>query len=435
MTDRKSKAWSRRRVLVAGGKVAASYVLPSAAWASELKGEDGVEDPEDLYWEQAEPPPSDFVRTRSLRDWPLWWKQTVRPTAVWAPDGISTDDAHLGQPYSADEFVLTAGLLRRALQLTHIPEAPLGDRVLFGVRAAQHAEAPTKPQSYTRWVDAVRLLESRPDHFRMRCVLGVWNRRTDQLWTGVGSTICNVAYLFGQAKAKHRDKLCNLLPAGVYKYQVGTHRNGAHSRQPGAFRLASKVAIQRNYDERQLGFSTKDYWEFRDSDVSDNIHAAYGARTGMPTYSSAGCQVLEGTAWPPATREHPTRAWKHFRVAAGLKPKPKIIVPNPERPMFVRTDEDGRRYTYVLLTARELRLASRPASRATALRLAKLRRGSRGPRVMALQAALRLRPDGDFGPATQRAVINRQMVYLNQADGVVTRARLSGLRLPATLFS
>jgi peptidoglycan hydrolase-like protein with peptidoglycan-binding domain len=52
--------------------------------------------------------------------------------------------------------------------------------------------------------------------------------------------------------------------------------------------------------------------------------------------------------------------------------------------------------------------------------LLRLRHGSRGARVKALQAALGLAPDpaGIFGPITRKALCERQAVTLGWADGV-----------------
>ena len=437
MTTDGTQASGRRRFLAAAGSVAFGYGAPTALLSAQAWGQDDAEDIDELFWDQAEPAPDNLIKTRKLTDWPLWWRQPKRPIGVWEGDGLATDNAYLGRPYSSEAFTLTAEVLRRALQLTFIPEAELGERVLFGVRAATMVESSSKPKTGSSWSKSVRLVESKPDHFSPLCVLGVWNRRTDGLWMGRGSTVCNVAYMFGQAKARNRDKLCNLLPAGVYRYRVGTHRNGTRSRQPGAFRLASHVAVQRNFNAERLTFSVDDPWEFRGPDICDNIHAAYVSRPTMPKYSSAGCQVLEGTVLPKATRSRPTGAWRAFRIAAGLKPNPKITIPDRAKPLIVRTSEDGKMFTYVLFSGRELRLISALSSGQATNHLEKLRRGSQGPRVKTLQSALGIRrPDGDFGAVTQRLLINRQLLLLGQkADGVVTRNRLGVLRLPQNLFA
>lgn len=56
-----------------------------------------------------------------------------------------------------------------------------------------------------------------------------------------------------------------------------------------------------------------------------------------------------------------------------------------------------------------------------------VRRGSRGPTVMAIQAKLGLTADGDFGPGTERALIGWQRENGLEADGVAGPATLAKL--------
>jgi putative chitinase len=56
-----------------------------------------------------------------------------------------------------------------------------------------------------------------------------------------------------------------------------------------------------------------------------------------------------------------------------------------------------------------------------------LRRGSRGPEVAAMQLALRLTNDGDFGPATERALIKWQSENNLVPDGIAGPATLNKL--------
>jgi peptidoglycan hydrolase-like protein with peptidoglycan-binding domain len=57
-----------------------------------------------------------------------------------------------------------------------------------------------------------------------------------------------------------------------------------------------------------------------------------------------------------------------------------------------------------------------------------LRRGNRGPDVVALQAALGVRADGDFGPATEEAVRLFQTDRGLLVDGIVGAMTLMALR-------
>jgi peptidoglycan hydrolase-like protein with peptidoglycan-binding domain len=128
-----------------------------------------------------------------------------------------------------------------------------------------------------------------------------------------------------------------------------------------------------------------------------------------------------------ATRDTPVGHWANFRIAAGLSPKPAISAVS-SNPNVVKTAEDGTDFTYVLLTAREVRLASENmGTPPTDLKFFKLRRGSQGDTVRALQTALGLNADGDFGYLTQRALIEKQLALGQAADGVVTSANAAAL--------
>ena len=420
--------WTRRGLIGAG--LAASLTAPAA-----FAQTDQVEDVADLFFDNAEPRPDNFIGTRALDDWPLWWEQTPRPVAAWEVGEKSIDLGHLPMSSSTVVATLDAALFRRALAMCFIDESKLGDRVLFGLRGARLAN-PADFKSAATFGKAVSFVEDAPDHKSPRCIVGVWDRASGNFWATQASTVCNVAYLYGQAQAKEKEMLCNLLPAGVYQYKIGTHRNKSKSRQPAAFILDSGVMIARNYDETSLGFSRNSLWEARGPEVYDNIHAAYYAEPGMPEFSSAGCQTIPGTVRDKATRSKHAGPWREFRIAAGLKPDPTILV-DPENATKVSTTEDWnstsadavkKRFSYVLMTAREL-VALQAQKPSKDNELMKLRRGASGPVVRKLQQAMNIPVDGDFGFRTQQAVINLQSLA-GWADGVLTRSRLADLGLP-----
>jgi hypothetical protein len=132
--------------------------------------------------------------------------------------------------------------------------------------------------------------------------------------------------------------------------------------------------------------------------------------------------VVKGSVMTPAARDTPTGYWASFRMAAGLAPKPDVSSVDGEE-YRVKTAEDGAVFTYVLMTARELRLASEHLGAAGGdPRFLKLRRGSQGDTVKMLQQSLGVTADGDFGFQTQRALIAKQLEMTGEADGVVTAA-------------
>ncbi len=409
----------RRRTVLSGLAGVAALSLPGFAQTP-------VDDPDSLFEDDAEPSAPNVVRTKALTNYPLWWEHPDPPSAQWASADEALDTAHLPRGPFARALEIDAAAFRRALAFSGIDEATLGPRVLFGLRAGALLDAHVFADD-AMLRPRFTLQEATPDHFDFGCVIGVWDRQSDGFWVSPGSTICNVAYLFGQAKAGRADKFCNMLSTGVYEYAVGVHNNGKKTRQPGAFILQSRVGIVRSFDE-PLGFSTADSWEWRGPDVRDNIHGAYVLPAGRPRFSSAGCQVLPGTV-DPATRSQPIGAWRQFRIAAGLRPDPDITTPESDKPMWVKTSEDGQSFSYVLLSAREVLLAAE--NRVSDPALLKLRRGAAGERVKRLQEALSLTADGAFGRETQQAIVNRQKILSGLADGVVTPQRLRELGLPA----
>ncbi len=369
---------------------------------------------------------------------PRWERQDPRPAAAWPSIEQSPDTMHLadivctGGPEAP--FEVTEDVLRKALAFARIaPDPSFGERVLFGVRGAE-------PIGWEAWAEGVAwspkliLRETDPDHVTPRCTLGVWNRSAGGFWTSPGSTVPGVEYMFGQVQAGRGpgSNVANLMPPGLYRYRVGTHANGARTRQPGAFRLVSKICTLRNYGPN-LRFDLSSDWDLETDAsgpvISDNIHGAMTyADPVLPKFSSAGCQVAPGTMRDGRTR--PDGAWRVFRMAAGLKETPDLTIADPQQPAIVASSEDGARYTYILLTARELRIAAENMdAKDDDTRFVKLRRGSTGEDVRRLQSALGLAVDGVFGFDTQRALIRRQLEVLGRADGVLTKGEIKRLRL------
>ena len=115
----------------------------------------------------------------------------------------------------------------------------------------------------------------------------------------------------------------------------------------------------------------------------------------MGSFSSLGSLTVEGSQHgfdAPVTTA--TGAWADFRRAAGF---------------------DGQnyaeRYDLVLATGHEA------AAVAAGHAVPCLRHGSQGATVRHLQAQLGLRQDGRFGPATRKALADRQRAELGHATG------------------
>jgi endonuclease G len=139
----------------------------------------------------------------------------------------------------------------------------------------------------------------------------------------------------------------------------------------------------------------------------DNIHPTFFSQPNA--FSSLGCQTVVGTF----NSAH-TGPWAAFRAAAGLTKDAGV---------------PGRQFIYMLLTGTEARMASAlrtngMASDGIALgRLRRLRAGSRGDAVLALQRRLNLsNPDGAFGPFTAESLHTFQKALPGSrgSDGIFT---------------
>ena len=366
-----------------------------------------------------------------------------KPNARWAPHAEHPDTNHLAHlPINlanGASFGFSGAVLRKALTIASTPVgANWSRRVLFGIRGALPKAVP-KEASPPEFAEALQLTETDPNHRGYHCAMGVWDRDTDQVWVCPGSTVPAVGYLWYATQGRDAGRMgigSNMMAPGVYWHEVGTHANGGRTRQPGAFRQKSKLCAMRLASPDMCFSKGNIRWDVaadeRDVSIWDNIHAGLvaGPNWGADHYS-AGCQVVQGTVMTPDARDTPIGHWANFRRAAGLDPKPDISPVSEDANRFaVKTAEDGKAFTYVLLTAREVRIAAENMdSPPVDLKFFKLRRGSQGDSVKALQSALGVNPDGDFGYLTQRALIEKQLALNGEADGVVTAANAAALGL------
>jgi hypothetical protein len=318
--------------------------------------------------------------------------------ALWLTDDRSPNYRHFEWPGSADSFVFEASDLEHLCTLNHFNADSGQDEVLFGLRGCRVASDQAED-----FVPAVELAETTPDHVSYQGVLGVWKRSTGEIAVFQGSTLPNWRWMCGQVEGGGHT--ANMLPTGRYVYEVGRHRDIS-----GAFRLESEVVVLRSNDD--LAYETTDDWEAWVP--YDNIHR--GGCPGEP-YASAGCQTLAG-AWgrecpdyPDAEAKQHVGPWARFRELAGLDPEDN-------------TDKWGAPFVYVLLTCRDAHLVGSAEETST---LTRLRFGSSGDSVEALQVALRnaghssVPANGQMGPETTMAYIRwQQEQYGGAADGVVT---------------
>lgn len=293
-----------------------------------------------------------------------------------------------------------------------------GERVLFGLRGADLD--PPEGKSHQPLARLGHVAEARFDHDVRRCVLGVWDRGTREVAMFEGSTVPNRTNMKRQIGKADGDRIlasnCNMLPTGRYRYVCGAHRGTLN----GAFAMAEKVVVLRSCNDMRYGLD--DIWDA--CRPGDNIHPAFRG-PGVRTFSSAGCQTVAGDG---DGGSH-TGDWGAFRKAAGLLRSGKA--------------DHGRRFDYLLLTAREMRLMRFVLDRcggmpgaadiaALAAHYGRLRFGASGPRVAALQKALGAGGDGAFGPQTAMALIAAQRRLGRRADGLCPNDLAEALGVPAT---
>lgn len=361
--------------------------------------------------------PADGQVVKGLNDWPLWWNTQPLEKAVWPKNADSVDYSHLPEG-DTRAFKLNDTVLQRIVAANAytrlFPDQAL---VLFGIRGASRTgQVAASPE----FQGEIEVVEAVPDHFDYRCLLGVWNRTTRKVWVAPASTVPHVAYLFAQREAGTFSNEANMVPTGLYRYVVGTHRNATSSFQPGAFRPdMNAFVVVRCVQDGPLTLGRNQFWDVRLTNHGDNIHAGtYTVREDRPRFWSAGCQVLPGSY--TGGNLVPQGDWARFRIAAGLARTPAIA---SRRDLGggrfdVQTREDGRRFNYLLTTGRDVRLAGENALPRT------LRLGSVGTAVKALQAALGIpatRQDGIFGQDVQARILARKVATAPIIDPKIAR--------------
>lgn len=331
-----------------------------------------------------------------IRENRLWWSKPDREPPSWAPLGESNDYAHLGAfATPAEDFELSFDDLQFLAERNHFHNLGSHPQVLFGLRGCL---LPGEDDD-TGWGPSHALEWTLPNHMAPRCLIGVWDRDNDQLRLFRGSTVPEVSYMF---LYRYSIAGCNLLPTGMYRYSVGTHRATSSNPQHGAFRQADQVVVVRTGND--LVYKSNDPaegWEL--GRPADNIHAAhFFRRTSPPYFSSAGCQVIVGSH----RNGQVAGPWAGFREAAGLASTPG-------------NSDDGRAYRYLLFTGLEAALAAQRSVNFEA-RYERVRFGSSGDRAREVQEELGTTADGDFRSGSVLALIRRQKADNAFESGIYT---------------
>lgn len=344
-----------------------------------------------------------------------WWSfpQEDRVEPVWVSDDHAVDYAHLGvfEPPAQTAFTLTAAHLSWLAARNEFALDPNDPVTVIGLRGC----ALEAGGDDSGWGAAHRLRETRPDHKDFQCLIGVWNRALRQFRLFQGSTVPEVAYMWRQYQLRSG---CNLLPTGLYAYQVGTHSlSSTRTSQVGALRLMGawfptfgsepgrEVQVLRTINDLSYDPTAEhELWDV--CEPFDNIHSAVftddGLRPGASgaKFSSAGCQVLKGDYQLDEARRFttvPRGPWAEFRRAAGLSDPPVMTGPKS-------TIDDGRRLHYMLLTGREAALAA--SGRDDFVNgYYRTRFGSSGPIARAVQLLVGAGADARIGPRTAERIV------------------------------
>lgn len=312
-----------------------------------------------------------------------------------ASDDEQPDYRHLDRALSGQTFELTPTDLEALISSNEY--SPLPGLVLFALRGAALAGGVRINEP------SIVVTDQRPDHRNFRCVIGCFDRVNHRLSAFPASTVPNAAYVLkchvmAQSSVPITGLTGNILPTGCYTYTVGTHKKGQRGEIPNVLRLstsstgASEVVVLRSLTD--VVYDRLD--RFVNATPADNIHPGQLSNG----FSSAGCLTVPGRY---ANGEH-SGVWQEFRAAIGLDQA------NP-----------GDRYSMMLFTGLDAANAARVRNGGMDTgQLQRLRHGSVGNRVAALQRALGLPTDASqkLGPVTRQALVLRQSKALGWADGI-----------------
>lgn len=316
------------------------------------------------------------------------------------------DTAHLSMPASMEPFTLSSATLTRLV--SSCAYQLLGERILFGIRAGKLLDA-----EYGRWYSEVEIVENPLDGEHLRCLIGIWDLTTHKIALFPASTIPHRFWQNKQIDAKDR-YIANCLGSGMYHYKVGAHEPDGRPFEEGAFRMSrlQPVLAWRFYQEDHHYSVVKGVPTL--SVVNDHIHSAQTENkpSGI-SFSSAGCQVIEGDHTPP---KMPTGWYQTFRILSGQSAMPSPL-------------EVGSEYRYMLTHVRHLESIAGGDDSILLLQ------GSTGMTVRLLQEALMQKGDldenvidkGYFNGHTAKALYAFQKRASLVADGIAKAQDLKKL--------
>ena len=289
-------------------------------------------------------------------------------------------------------FTISHNLLTDLCDVNQFALPPL-EMILVGLRGAVVSDA---NDHFFKGQQTINLIDI--NYINARCTILQWRPANQDIAVFPASTVPNQINV---KKSLHGGEKSNCLLTGYYKdYRKGIHKEGQKTGHP-ALRQHAPHPIQRTSDD--LDFDRDDRVEY--SNPHDNIHCGWFQSLSSDNFASAGCQVVMG--FPKCEkpgREKNVGPWKVFHDNA------------------YSINQDS--FPYVLVTGLDIFGLSNNGSTK-----AKLRYGSGGQKVKALQEALKDQNfydgiiDGDFGELTMKAVIRFQQQRFgnDDADGVVGR--------------
>lgn len=326
------------------------------------------------------------------------------PSVKWAPDNVHPDFAHaqtaaansldLEETFTFDHRVFE--LLARA---NRYKPAGKNGLVAFGIRGGTLVG-----DDRQEGVDSIRVTDARPNHADFRCTLGIFDTNTRKIRAYEGSTVPNKKWMTNYYKIKngirpHSSTRSNLLPTACYIYRVNAHSGGKikpalRMTDPDNLKADAVCTVLRTHND--LTYTVDDLWDR--STPYDNIHCAYSNNN----FSSAGCQTIKGP-----NGQGPWGAFQ--KVIGGLGWDARI--------------------DYMLVTGRDAAIAAAIVAEGRenddALvqeTLGRLRVGSHGEAVTALQKKLGFNGSGYFGPSTKKRLVEAEAAHGLACDGVYSPA-------------
>ena len=330
------------------------------------------------------------------------------PPVGWpSNDAEAPDYAHVDTLPPGGTFPLTPGDLDLLVRANHFDPQYHEGKIVFALRGATLASG-----HQAEGVSEVVVKDVRPNHLSFRCIIGLYDRPAGRLWAYTASTVPNALSMkeyYQWRKELGPESRTNLLPCGCYVYRRSYHgwsRSKKKPKVPVALRLTQPGTPNRDAvaiilrNPNDLVYRSGDSWE--KAIPKDNICPAFSSE--IP--DTAGCLAIRGSNVP--FTDEASEQWKQFQGHIAGMPK------NTRIDLLLLTGAEAR-------IANSLREAGRSGDEAAVrTALERLRTGSTGRRVEMLQEFLGVGADGNFGPNTKLALIEKQKAAapLDRVDGI-----------------